>query len=95
MADGNAVGLERGQEHGEVAGVLIDHFAPGFALFLELLERRRDRRHQLDDDRGRDIGHDVEREDRHAVDAAAGEHIEHAQNAAGLLLEDQIGRAHV
>ena len=28
-----------------------------------------------------------EREDRHAVDAAAGEHIEHAENAAGLGLE--------
>jgi hypothetical protein len=34
--------------------------------------------------------HDVEREDRHPVDAAAGEHVEHAEDAAGLGLEDLL-----
>ena len=29
----------------------------------------------------------VERKDRHAVNAAAGEHVEHAENAAGLRTE--------
>ena len=31
-----------------------------------------------------------EREDRHAVDAAAGEHVEHAEDAAGLGAEDLL-----
>jgi hypothetical protein len=86
--DRDAVGLERGQQHREIAGVLVDRLAALLAFFLELLERRRHRRHQLDDDRGRDVRHDVEREDRHPVDAAAGEHVEHAENAAGLGAED-------
>jgi hypothetical protein len=65
---------------------------PGLAFFLERFERRRHRRHQLDDDRGGDIRHDVEREDRHPVDAAAGEHVEHAENAAGLRAENRLPR---
>ena len=40
-ADRDAVGLERRQHHGEVAGVLVDDLAALLALFLELLERRR------------------------------------------------------
>ena len=44
--------------------------------------------HELHDDRGRDVGHDVEGEDRHALDGAAREHVEHAEDAAALLLED-------
>ena len=89
-ADGDAVGLERRQHHGEIARVLVDDLAALLALFLERFERRRHRRHQLDDDRGRDVRHDVEREDRHAVDAAAGEHVEHAEDAAGLGVEDLL-----
>jgi hypothetical protein len=46
-----------------------------------------DRRHQLNDDRGGNVGHDAEREDRHALDGAAGKHVEQAENAAGLALE--------
>src|SRR5262245_48605460 len=49
---------------------------------------RRDRGQKLDDNRRRDIGHDVEGEDRHAPDRAAREHIEHAENARLLLPED-------
>src|SRR5437660_257656 len=86
-ADRDAVGLERREDHREIARVLVDRLAALLAFLLELLERRRDRRHQLDDDRGRDVRHDVEREDRHPVDAAAGEHVEHAENAAGLRAE--------
>ena len=89
-ADGDAVGLERRQHDGQVAGVLVDGLAPGLALLLERLEGRRHRRHQLDDDRRGDVGHDVQREDRHAVNAAAGEHVEHPQNTAGLGIENLV-----
>ena len=88
--DADAVGLERGQHHGEIPGVLVHDLAARLAFLLERFERGRDRRHQLDDDRGRDVGHDVEREDRHPVDAAAGEHVEHAENAAGLGVENLL-----
>ncbi|MDZ7926075.1 MAG: hypothetical protein U5L46_02655, partial [Agrobacterium sp.] len=60
---------------------------PLLALLLQRLERRDDRRHELHDDGGRDVGHDAEREDRHALDGAAGEHVEQAENAARLGLE--------
>ena len=81
-ADRDAVGLEGRQQHRQVARVLVHDLAALLALLLELLERGRDRRHQLDDDGGRDVGHDVQGEDRHAVDAAAREHVEHAEDAA-------------
>src|SRR3546814_12982441 len=34
------------------------------------------------------LRHDVQREDRHAAEGAAGEHVEDAEDAAGLLGED-------
>ena len=88
QADRQAVALEGGEEHRQVAGVLIDLLAPGLAFFLQLLDGRRHRGHQLHDDRGRDVGQDAEREDRHPLQRAAGEHVEHAHDAAGVLLED-------
>ena len=39
--DRDAVGLERRQQHGEVAGVLVDDLAALLAFLLQLLERRR------------------------------------------------------
>src|SRR6185369_2561386 len=89
-AHGNAVRLKAREHHREVARVLVHDLAALLALFLELFERGRDRRHQLDDDRRRDVRHDVQRKDRHAVDATAGEHVEHAEDAAGLRAEDLV-----
>ena len=85
--DGDRIGLNLGEHDRAVARVLVDLLAARLAFFLELLERRRDRRHQLDDDRGGDVGHDAEREDRHALDGAAGQEIEHVEQAALLLLD--------
>jgi hypothetical protein len=70
---------------------LIDLAPSLLALFLELLQMWRDRGQQLDDDRGRDIRHDVQRKDRHAPDRAAGEHVEHAEDAR-LVLPKHIGK---
>ena len=74
----------------QIAGVLVERLAARLAFLLQRLELRRHRGQQLDDDRGRDVRHDVQREDRHAVDAAAGEHVEHAEDAAGLRREDLL-----
>ena len=89
-ANRDAVGLEGGQQHRQVARILIHHLAALLALLLELLERRRHRGHQLNDDGGRDVRHDVESEDRHPVNAATGKHIEHAEDATRLGTEDLI-----
>jgi len=85
--DGDAVGLHDGEQHRAVARILVDDLAALLAFLLQRFQRRDDRRHELHDDRGGDVGHDAEREDRHALDRAAREHVEHAEHAAGLLLE--------
>src|SRR5262245_15972449 len=90
-ADGDTIALQCREQHGAVARVLVDLPASLLAFLLQLLEMRRDSGHQLNDDRGRDVRHDVEREDRHAPDRAAGEHVEHAEDAA-LLLAEHVGK---
>ncbi len=70
--------------HRAVAGVLVDDLAALLAFLLQVFERRHDRGHELHDDRSGDVGHDAEREDRHALHGAAREHVEEAENAAGL-----------
>ena len=82
--DRDAVGLEDRQHHRQIARVLVENLAPLLALFLDRLERRHHRAQELDDDRGRDVGHDVEGEHRHALNGAAREHVEHVEDA--LLL---------
>ena len=84
-ADGDAVGLEHGDQHGQIAGVLIELLAALLALLLQRLQRGDGGGHQLDDDAGADVGHDVQREDGHAPQRAAGEHVEHAEDAAAVL----------
>src|SRR3954470_5154763 len=93
--DRNAIGLHRGQQDGTVAGVLIELLAPALALFFQVFEGRGNRRQQLDDNRRRDIRHDVEGEDRHAPERPAREHVEHAENAAGILPEDFLQNARI
>src|SRR3546814_14384551 len=63
LSDVDEIARDRGQRDGAVARVLVELLAPAFALFLERGEARRQRRRQLHDDRGGDIGHDAERDD--------------------------------
>jgi hypothetical protein len=95
QADGDAIRLQRRQDDGAVAGVLVDDLAALLALFLEGLQRRDDRRHELHDDRGGDVRHHAQRKDRHAADGAAGEHVEHADDAARLRVERGFQRRRV
>ena len=80
--DRNAIALERGQQHGAISGILVDLLASRLALFFHRLEIGRNRGQQLHDNRRRNIGHDAQREDRHAAKGATGEHIEDRQQAA-------------
>ena len=89
-AGGYAVGLKRRDEHGAVAGILVDLLTAGFAFLFQRLELRRYRRHQLHDNGGRNVGHDIEGEDRHPPQRPAGEHVEHAQHTALVLTEDVL-----
>ena len=58
------------KEERGVARVFVDFLAAGFAFLLQLLERRINAAQQLENDRGRDVRHDAQAEDRDI--AAAG-----------------------
>src|SRR5713226_2635833 len=87
---GNRGRLNDAQHDGQVARVLRDFAAPELAFFLQALEVREHHGHQLQDDRGGDVRHDAERENRHAAEVAAAEEIEDAQHRAGRLVEQLI-----
>ncbi|OQA30902.1 MAG: hypothetical protein BWY57_02594 [Betaproteobacteria bacterium ADurb.Bin341] len=86
--NGNANPLKQGQEHRSVAGVLRNLAPPGFAFFFQRFQLRAGHRHQLHDDRGRNVGHDPQGEDGKARQRAPGEHVEHAQDTALLGIEE-------
>ena len=86
-SDRHGVGLEGRERDGEVARILVEDLAALLAFFLQRLQRRDHRGQELNDDRGRNIRHDVEREDRAALHGAAGEHVEELQHALRLAEE--------
>ena len=87
QADRDAPGLEHGQHHREIAGVLVQDLAARLAFLLERLERGQNGGEKLNDDRCRDVRHDVQGEDRHALHGAAREHVEKAEHTAAGALE--------
>ena len=76
-----AEGLGEGQADGQVARVLGDLLLADLAFFLQLLQRGDDHGQQLQDDRGGDVGHDPQREEREPREAAAREEVEEAEDA--------------
>ena len=85
--------LERAKHHRAVARELGDLATAGLAFLAVFHQRRHDHRHHLDDDRRRDVGHHAHGEDRQALQRAAGEHVDHAQDGAGLVVEELRPRA--
>ena len=81
-----AGGLQDGQPHGEVPGVLGDLGLPGLALLLERLQPRDHDGQQLQDDAGGDVRHDAEREHRQVQQRLAAEQVDdgRARPAVGL-----------
>src|SRR4029077_20940659 len=84
---GDGERLEQAQDDGQIASVLRD-FAPAeFAFFLKALEVGPDDDHQLKDDRGRDVRHDAESENRQPTEIAAAEQVDDAEYRTLALLE--------
>ena len=71
--------LNHGDTHGQIAGVLGDLAPTQFTLLRELLEIRPDDGQQLQDDGGRDVGHDPQGKHRHPLQAAAREGIDETE----------------
>ena len=79
QAHRNAEALNDRKGKRQITGILVDLFPAGLAFLLELLKRRHRRGHHLNNDRGGDVRHHVEREDTHPLDGTAGKHIHVAQ----------------
>src|SRR6266545_3497979 len=93
--DRDADRLEEREAERRVARVLRDLAPARFAFLLERFERGHDDRAQLHDDRRRDVRHDAEREDRKALQRAAREHIEQAEDSALLVAEKLVEHVRV
>ena len=59
QANRQTISLHSGQSYCTVTGVLVDLLLTLSALFLHLLKGWNHRGHQLNDDRGRDVGHNT------------------------------------
>ena len=70
------------EQHRAVAGVLRDLLPALFALLVQLLEVRDDRAEQLQDDRGGDVRHDPQGEDRRLGEGPAHEQVVQAEERA-------------
>src|SRR5690606_2452883 len=84
--------LNDSQHQRSVTRVLTDLTAPGLAFLLQLLQLRTDSGHELHDDRRRDIRHDPQRKNAHALQRAAGKHVEQAKEGPFVLTE-QLGQS--
>ena len=89
-ADGNAITLHSSQKYRAIARILVDLFATGFAFFFQLFQTRHNRGEKLNNNRRRNIRHNVERENSHTTNRATGKHVEHADNAGLLLTENGL-----
>src|ERR1019366_2885345 len=88
--------LGEGEPDGQVSRVLGDAGLPHLAFLGELLERGHGHLQQLQDDRGGDVGHDPQREDRDPREPAAGEEVEQPEDVgAAELLLDVVDRGEV
>src|SRR5207245_11653844 len=82
--------LDDAKQDGQIARVLRDLAAAKLAFFLQALEVRKHHGHQLQDDRGGDIRHDAERENRKTAEVAAAEEVENAEHRGCGLSEDAL-----
>src|SRR5690606_20582548 len=73
-------GLDQAKRQRQVAGVLGNLATSLLTFLLQLLQRRHYCGHQLDNNTGRDIRHDAESKNTHALQVTAGEHVEQTKN---------------
>src|SRR5262249_39631772 len=91
----DAGGLDEGEKHGAVAGVLRDLLAAHLSFLGELLEVRPDDRQQLQDDRRRDVRHDAEGEDREPPERAPREDVQEPEERPGRGAEEFVHRGRI
>ena len=72
----DAGGLQNGQRHRQVAGVLREFRLARLSLLAQLFEARDHDAQQLNDDAGGDVGHDADREHRQMQQRSAGEQVD-------------------
>ena len=77
--------LDRAENDGRVAGVFVDALPAALALLHHRLERWDNAGQELKDDRGRDVRHDPQAEDRAHADRRAAEHRDGAEELAGRV----------
>ena len=78
--------LADAQDDGGVAGVFVDLLPAALAFLLQFFQRRIDAAEQLEDNRGRDVGHDAQAEDRRLAQLAGAEHGHLVEQIAQTLL---------
>ena len=81
------IGLQRAQNHGQVARPLRNLAAAQLAFLLDARQRLIHHGQKLKDDGRGNVGHNAQREDRHAAQRAAAEQVHQAKHGAGLLVE--------
>ena len=91
QTDRHTDGLHDCQNQRSGTRVLADLATTGFAFFLQLLQLRTDSGHELHDDRCRDVRHDPQRKDAHALQRTTGKHVEQAKDGP-LVLTEQLGQ---
>ena len=80
--------LHEAHQHGQIARVFVDLLAARFALLPQVFERLIDAAQELQNDRGRDVGHDAQAEDRDSPQVGGAEHrhaLHQAEERAGLV----------
>ena len=92
QARGDEETLHDGEQNGAVAGVLGYFTATRLPFLGQGFQLRHNHCQQLDDDRCRNIRHDAQGEDGEVLQRTAGEHVEHAEQCARILLEKSAKR---
>src|SRR5215218_9750333 len=87
--------LKNREDDRQVTRVLVDLGVAGLSLLLQLLQPWHDHGHELEDDRGGDVGHDPEREEGELAERATGEDVQQAEDGAALPREVVVDRARV
>ena len=77
--------LQRGKNDGHVACPLRDLAPAQLAFFLDARQRLINHGEKLKDDGRGDVGHDAQREDRHAAQRSAAEQVHQAERRSALL----------
>ena len=83
--------LQGGDDDGAVPRELGQLLPPFFPFLRQLLEVRDDRAQELEDDRGADVRHDAEREDRGVLERAADEQVVQTEERVGRLTRLRLG----